>query len=194
MLNRFLALLVLLVASPILIIFAILIKLESAGPIFFLQTRVGQNFKPFKIYKFRSMYFKQPSGNLTIGDDKRITKVGRLIRKFHLDEFAQLINVVRGEMNFIGARPEVEEFMAYYKDDWQKVLKLKPGITGLASVKYAKKEYLLLATSQDPRATYISRVLRDKLRLEKFYIDRGGILLNISILWWTVKALLGFKL
>src|SRR3990172_7787953 len=132
------ALLGLLVLSPLLVLVALLIKLTSRGPVFFRQKRIGRDFEPFVIVKFRTMVpnADQVGGQLTAGRDPRITGIGRVLRKAKLDELPQLLNVLKGEMSFVGPRPEVPQFVEMYREEFKQLLSVRPGITDLASLKY----------------------------------------------------------
>ncbi len=174
--------------APLLIIIALLIKLDSPGTVFFRQERVGQNGRIFSIHKFRTMYTdSDPPNTLTSGtEDARITRVGKLIRKLHLDEVVQLIDVLLGNMSIVGPRPEVSKYTSYYQDQWNEILQVKPGITGLAAIKLASWEYKKLSVTASPDATYIKTILPRKLRLEKIYVKRRSLLLDISIVCSTI--------
>jgi len=121
---------------PFLLLAAVLIKLDSRGPIFFRQERIGMRFRPFQILKFRTMVQNSIAGgqSITVGDDPRITRVGWLLRKTKIDELPQLINVLRGEMTFVGPRPEVPQYVELFRQDYEEILKVRPGITDLASI------------------------------------------------------------
>jgi lipopolysaccharide/colanic/teichoic acid biosynthesis glycosyltransferase len=179
---------------PILVLLAILIKLESNGPVFYLQVRVGLNGKDFRIFKFRTMFIgSDKAGLLTVGGrDPRITKVGIFIRKYKLDELPQLINVLNGEMSLVGPRPEVRKYVNMYNDEQLKVLSVKPGITDYASIQYSD-ENELLAKSVDPEKTYIEEVMPAKLLLNLKYINEISLLTDLKIIGLTVrKIILGY--
>lgn len=179
---------------PILVLLAILIKLESNGPVFYLQVRVGLNGKDFRIFKFRTMFIgSDKAGLLTVGGrDPRITKVGIFIRKYKLDELPQLINVLNGEMSLVGPRPEVRKYVNMYNDEQLKVLSVKPGITDYASIQYSD-ENELLAKSVDPEKTYIEEVMPAKLLLNLKYINEISWLTDLKIIGLTVrKIILGY--
>jgi len=179
---------------PILVLLAILIKLESNGPVFYLQVRVGLNGKDFRIFKFRTMFIgSDKAGLLTVGGrDPRITKVGVFIRKYKLDELPQLINVLNGEMSLVGPRPEVRKYVNMYNDEQLKVLSVKPGITDYASIQYSD-ENELLAKSVDPEKTYIEEVMPAKLLLNLKYINEISWLTDLKIIGLTVrKIILGY--
>ena len=137
--------------SPFLAVIALLVRLTSPGPVLFLQERVGKNGKPFRIMKFRTMVegAEEMGLKITVGNDARVTRVGETLRKFKLDELPQILNIVKGEMSFVGPRPEVPKYVAHYTQEQKKVLSIKPGVTDLASIKY-RKESELLGQSQDP--------------------------------------------
>jgi lipopolysaccharide/colanic/teichoic acid biosynthesis glycosyltransferase len=179
---------------PILVLLAILIKLESNGPVFYLQVRVGLNGKDFRIFKFRTMFIgSDKAGLLTVGGrDPRITKVGIFIRKYKLDELPQLINVLNGEMSLVGPRPEVRKYVAMYNFEQLKVLNVKPGITDYASIQYSD-ENELLAKSAYPEKTYIDEVMPAKLLLNLKYINEISLLTDLKIIGLTVrKIILGY--
>ena len=185
------ALVGLVVLSPVLVIAAALIKIESPGTVFFRQRRVGLNFRPFTIYKFRTMRprAEEEGGPLTIGDDARITAVGRWLRLTKIDELPQLLNVLRGDMSIVGPRPEVQKYVDLYKADFTDILRVRPGLTDLASLKY-RHEALLLAGPSGGEAFYVSVVLADKIRLAREYIARSSFAFDIWLILRTVAALL----
>ena len=160
----------LLLLSPLFIILYCAICIESKGGGFYAQQRIGRYGKPFRLYKFRSMRTGADRGSLiTIGEDNRITKSGKFIRKYKLDELPQLFNVLRGDMSLVGPRPEVEKYVKLYTDEQRRVLNVRPGITDYASIEYAN-ENDLLAKSDDPEKTYIEEIMPDKIRLNMRYI------------------------
>jgi lipopolysaccharide/colanic/teichoic acid biosynthesis glycosyltransferase len=165
----------LLVLSPLLAVAALAVRLDSAGPVFFLQQRVGRNFKPFWIYKFRTMVVDadRRGGQLTAGADPRITRVGRFLRKTKIDELPQLFNVLRGDMSLVGPRPEVPKYVEMFRDQYAYVLSVRPGLTDPASVKYSD-EAAILAASDDPEQEYIQRILPDKIALARQYISQAS--------------------
>ena len=168
---------------------SIAIKLESKGGIFYLQKRVGLNGREFDLIKFRSMYENSDKkGLLTIGNDNRITKVGKFIRKYKLDELPQLINVLKGEMSIVGPRPEVKKYVELYTNEQKKVLTVKPGITEYASIEY-RNENELLAKSQYPEKTYIEEIMPKKLQLNLQYIERKGIITDLKIILLTLEKI-----
>ena len=159
------ALLLLVILSPIMIAVSVWIKLDSSGPVFFLQTRITQYGKEFRIIKFRTMVNNadKMGSQVTVGDDPRITKVGSVIRKYRIDEFPQLLNVLVGQMSFVGARPEVKKYIEAYSDAMYATLLLPAGITSEASVRF-KDENLLLSNANDVDKVYIEQVLPAKMK------------------------------
>lgn len=177
----------LMLLSPFLLIIALIIKLTSKGPVFFKQERIGLNGKPFKLYKYRSMRVDaEKSGQLTVGGrDPRITGIGYFIRRFKIDEFPQFINILKGEMSFVGPRPEVRRYVELYNEEQRRVLEVRPGLTDYASIKYID-ENEILGASDDPEKTYIEEVMPDKLKLNLKYIDEVGIVADIKLIFKTV--------
>lgn len=180
----------LIVFSPILIIIAILIKLDSKGPVFYRQIRVGKHSEDFKIFKFRTMHVNADKmGLLTVGDrDPRVTKVGYGLRKYKLDELPQLINVFIGEMSFVGPRPEVRKYVDLYSESDAEILKVKPGITDYASIKY-RDEAELIKASDNPEKTYIEEIMPEKIKLNKMYIENHGIITDLKIIFKTFTSI-----
>lgn len=172
---------------PFLIIIAAIIVIDSKGGVFFLQDRVGKNGKVFKIIKFRTMTVGSDKKSLlTIGQkDSRITRVGYFLRKFKIDEIPQLINVLKGDMSFVGPRPEVEKYVALYNEEQLKVLTVRPGITDFASIQY-KDESTLLANADDPETFYVSEVMPAKLKLNFYYINNRNFMLDVKIIFKTI--------
>ncbi|HLT52561.1 MAG TPA: sugar transferase [Flavobacteriaceae bacterium] len=181
----------LIILLPLLLIIALLIKLESKGPVFYMQTRVGQHNKDFKIFKYRTMFVgSDKKGLLTLGDkDPRVTKIGFFLRKYKLDELPQLINVLLGSMSFVGPRPEVRKYIDFYSEEDLKVLRLKPGITDFASIEY-RDEAELLKTAENPEAFYIENILPEKLKLHKKYINSQGLWTDFKIILKTIETIL----
>ncbi|OWO83339.1 glycosyl transferase [Photorhabdus luminescens] len=172
---------------PILITIAIWIKMDSKGPIFFRQQRVGQYNQDFYIHKFRSMTTgSEQKGQLTIGHDLRITNSGKFIRKYKIDELAQLIDVVRGKMSLVGPRPEVPQFMDKYPDDIRnKILSIKPGITDLASIEMID-ENQILSQYNDPHQAYIDIIMPIKAKYYLEYIDKKSFFYDLKIIFKTI--------
>jgi lipopolysaccharide/colanic/teichoic acid biosynthesis glycosyltransferase len=179
----------LLILSPVLVAIAILIDLDSAGGIFFRQERIGKDSKPFSIFKFRTMCANNSGMKITIGNDSRITKIGHFLRKSKLDELPQLINILKGEMSFVGPRPEVAEYVKYYSDrDRKIVLSVRPGITDWASIKF-KNESEILAKEINPEQAYITKILPKKLRYCRFYVQHQSLVGDVMIILKTLKAI-----
>ena len=182
----------LLVLSPILIVVAIWIKLDSKGPVFYRQVRVGRHNKDFRIYKFRSMRVGSDKGSLvTIGGrDPRITKSGYFIRKFKIDELPQLINVFVGDMSLVGPRPEVRHYVNYWTPEQMHVLDVRPGITDPASIRF-RNENELLAKAEDPERYYIDVIMQEKIKLYLEYVDNASFWCDIKLIlqtfWVIVK-------
>lgn len=181
----------LIIISPIFMLLSLLIALDSQGGIFYKQVRIGKNMRPFKLFKFRTMYANSDKkGLLTVGDnDNRITRVGYYLRKYKLDELPQLINVLIGDMSFVGPRPEVEKYVKLYNNEQQKVLSVKPGITDWASIRYVN-ESELLARSSEPEKTYINEIMPAKLAINLEYVKQNNLLIDIKIILHTFRAIL----
>jgi len=178
------------VTSPLFGLCAVAIQLDSPGPIFFRQRRVGQGGKPFEIIKFRTMVH-QPSGNalkITADGDSRITPVGKWLRKLKMDELPQLFNVLKGEMSLVGPRPEVPEYVAFYNDEQKRVLDVKAGITGPASLAYIDEEEVLAAAT-DKEAFYIHTLMPRKLSLDLRYCERVSLAQDLRMILATLARL-----
>ena len=174
--------------SPVFIILAIAIKLDSKGPVFYRQTRVTQYGKEFRIFKFRSMVTDADKGSLlTVGGDSRITKTGKFIRKYKLDELSQLIDVLRGTMTFVGTRPEVPKYVEKYTPEMMATLLMPAGITSEASV-YYKDENELLDAAEDIEKTYLEVVLPDKMKYNLAAIKSFSFIDDIKVMILTVLA------
>lgn len=176
----------LVILSPFLLVIAILIVIDSKGDVFYLQQRVGKDNKDFNIFKFRTMRpNSDKQGLLTVGaKDSRITKIGVFLRKYKIDELPQLINVLIGNMSFVGPRPEVRKYVDLYNSEQKKVLTVKPGITDYASIEYSN-ENELLARSENPEKTYIEEIMPAKLELNLKYIKEASLLTDIKIIFKT---------
>lgn len=180
----------LLLLTPFIIIISIIIKAGSTGPAFYIQSRVGRNNKDFGLYKFRSMKKESDrSGLLTVGDrDPRITGAGYYLRKYKLDEIPQLLNVFKGDMSFVGPRPEVRKYVDLYSEEQMKVLKVRPGITDPASIKY-RNENELLADAENPEKYYVNEIMPDKIRINLEYLNDRSFFSDVKIILKTLKAL-----
>src|SRR5919109_594973 len=177
--------------APLLLVVSLLIKLDSPGPVLFRQERMGRGFQPFRIYKFRTMVQDAPGqgGMITFGGDPRITRLGQVLRTTKIDELPQLINVLRGEMSFVGPRPEVRLYVELFREDYVEILKVLPGITDLASLQF-RHEAELLRRSKDPEEEYVKRVLPEKIRLAKEYISRSSFRFDVMLILKTVLSVL----
>jgi len=180
----------LIILLPFLLILALAIVIESKGGVFYKQVRVGKNNKDFKLYKFRSMAVNaDKNGLLTIGNnDSRITKVGKFIRKYKIDEFAQLINVLRGDMSLVGPRPEVRKYVNLYTKKQMQVLTIKPGISDYASIKYFN-ENEVLSKSVNPEETYINEIMPHKLELNMFFLSNNNLYNYFKIIFNTISRI-----
>ena len=177
----------LVVLAPIFIVLAIWIKIDSKGPVFYKQVRVGQNGIDFGLFKFRSMVVDaDKKGLITVGGrDPRITRSGYFIRKYKLDELPQLINVLLGDMSLVGPRPEVRKYVEFYTDEQQKVLSVKPGITDYASIEYMD-ENEILGKSSDPEKTYIEEIMPEKIKYNMKYIQNKNVSEYFKIIFLTL--------
>lgn len=182
----------LLLLSPLLLLIALAVKLDSPGSVFFRQERVGRAGRVFRIHKFRTMVSgaERQGPQITVGADARVTRVGALLRKYKLDELVQLIDVFVGDMSLVGPRPEVPRYVAYYPDDVRAiVLSVKPGITDRASIEY-KDESEILGKAQDPHHAYVHEVLPIKLRYYVDYVQTRSFWGDVAIIFATLRALL----
>lgn len=181
----------LLCLSPLLLLVALWVKLDSPGPVFYRQVRVGRYNQDFRIYKFRSMYTDSDKrGLITIGGrDPRVTHAGYYIRKFKLDELPQLINVLVGDMSFVGPRPEVRKYVNLYTPEQMHVLDVRPGITDAASIKY-RNENDILATQPEPERYYIEVIMQDKLRINLDYVANHTIWGDLRLILNTFLAII----
>ena len=179
---------------PFLLVVALLIKLDSRGPVFFRQERMGRGFRPFFIYKFRTMLQDAPlkGSGVTFAGDPRITLVRRLLRKTKIDELPQLINVVRGEMSLVGPRPEVRQYVELFRKDYEEILKVQPGITDLSSLKY-QDEAMLLGKYANPEAEYVRRVLPEKIKLAKEYTRQSSLFFDLALICKTLVKLFDYR-
>ena len=177
----------LVVLAPIFIVLVIWIKIDSKGPVFYKQVRVGQSGIDFGLFKFRSMVVDaDKKGLITVGGrDPRITRSGYFIRKYKLDELPQLINVLVGDMSLVGPRPEVRKYVDLYTDEQQKVLSVKPGITDYASIEYMD-ENEILGKSSDPEKTYIEEIMPEKIKYNMKYIQNKNVSEYFKIIFLTL--------
>ncbi len=175
------------ILSPLFLMLWFAVKLESRGPVFFMQTRVGKHNIDFKLYKFRSMFLdSELHGQLTVGmRDPRITKMGYILRKYKLDELPQLFNVIKGDMSLVGPRPEVRKYDNMYTPEQLYVLVVTPGMTDYASIQFIN-ENELLASAQNPEEYYISHIMPKKLEMNLEYIKSNQPLKDIGLILKTV--------
>lgn len=180
----------LLVLSPLLLILAIWIKLDSAGPIFYRQVRVGRGNKDFRIFKFRSMRVGSDKGSLvTIGGrDPRVTRSGYYIRKYKFDELPQLINVLLGDMSLVGPRPEVRHYVDYWTPEQMHVLDVRPGITDPASIRF-RNENELMAAADNPESYYIHVIMQEKIKLYLEYVQNASFWYDIKLIFQTLRVI-----
>lgn len=176
---------------PLLLVIALAIALESRGGVFFKQQRVGRNERVFWIYKFRTMRPDSESkGLLTVGGrDTRITQVGYYLRKYKLDELAQLLNILKGDMSWVGPRPEVPKYVNMYNEEQKKVLSVRPGLTDYASLAYIN-ENEILQKSEHPEQCYIQEIMPAKLQMNLLYIKEKSLLTDLKIIWKTFLRIL----
>ena len=181
--------LILLILSPVMLVLAIAIKLDSKGPVFYRQIRVGRYNKDFKIFKFRTMVQDADKKGLaiTLNEDPRITRVGRLIRKCRLDEVSQLLNVLGGSMSFVGPRPEVRRYVEAYSPEGMATLLVRPGVTAPSSIVF-KDEDKILNSGGDPEQIYVEQILPEKTRLNLEYVARLSFWKDIKIMFQTLHA------
>lgn len=175
----------LLLLSPFFILIALFIRLDSKGPIFFSQERIGRDFRPFRILKFRTMGCCNNGPLITTANDQRITRIGKFLRKYKIDELPQLFNVLKGDMSLVGPRPEVKKYVALFESDYRKILTVRPGITDPASIMYINEEDLL-AASRDYEEFYIKKILPDKIRISLKYIEHPSVIKDTLIIFKTL--------
>lgn len=179
----------LVLTSPFLLAGAIAVKVGSPGPAFYRGVRVGRHGKPFHIYKLRTMEVgaEKKGPAVTSGDDPRVTRVGRALRRTKIDELPQLLNVLRGEMSLVGPRPEHPDYVTHYTSEQRRLLDVRPGITGPAAIAFIDEESRL--EGKDPEKTYVEEVMPTKLALELRYVERANLWSDLGILARTAKAL-----
>lgn len=181
----------LVVLAPFFLLIGLAIRVDSHGPVFYLQQRIGKNGRPFRLFKFRTMHCgADKSEPLTIGNrDARITRFGYWLRRFKLDELPQLVNVLMGNMSLVGPRPELKKFVDLYTDEQRKVLSVKPGITDYASIEF-RNENKLLEGKEDPIAFYIKEIMPAKLALNQKYINERSFRTDVIIIFRTLQSLI----
>jgi lipopolysaccharide/colanic/teichoic acid biosynthesis glycosyltransferase len=181
----------LILLQPLFAVIAIMIKVDSAGPVFFRQGRVGKDFRRFVIYKFRTMVVdaEKKGLHITSGGDNRITGAGRILRKFKIDELPQLFNVLKGDMSFVGPRPEVIKYVERYKDDYERILSIKPGITDISSMTFRNEESILQGVD-DPEHYYVHVLLPEKMRLAQEYIQHASFSYDVKLILKTLLKII----
>jgi len=179
----------LIILSPLFFVVAILIKLDSHGPVFFRGTRIGKDGSPFRIYKFRTMVdnAEKIGGPSTPADDPRLTKIGKILRRYNLDELPQFINVLNGEMSIVGPRPEVPQYVKIFTEEEREILTVRPGITDWASI-WNPDEGAVLAGSDDPEKEYLEKIWPEKHRLELEYVQNHSLWIDFKIMFTTLKV------
>ena len=185
------SLILLIILSPLFIIFSIMIKLDSKGPIMFKQNRVTENGRIFKIFKFRTMVENadKNGSQVTVENDNRVTKIGKFLRKFRLDEIPQLINILIGDMSFVGTRPEVPKYVELYTDEMKATLLMKAGVTSLASIKFKDEEKLLQLDGNIDKI-YIENILPQKMQYNLEYLKRFNFFYDIKLMFMTLFAVI----
>ena|SRR5437867_2490485 len=181
----------LIIWGPFMVAIWLLIKVSEKGPVFYWGTRVGQHGKAFKILKFRTMVVnaEKLGGPSTAVDDPRITRIGRFLRRYKLDELPQLINVLKGDMSFVGPRPEVQQYVDLYTNEEKLILTVRPGITDWATL-WNHDEGAVLAGSPDPEKTYLEKIRPEKIRLQLEYVRRQSFWIDLAIIIQTVASVL----
>jgi lipopolysaccharide/colanic/teichoic acid biosynthesis glycosyltransferase len=181
----------LLLLQPLFVITAIMIKVDSTGPVFFSQGRVGKNFRRFMIYKFRTMVVdaEKKGLHITSGGDNRITRTGRILRKFKIDELPQLFNVLKGDMSLVGPRPEIIKYVEWYKDDYERILSIRPGITDISSLTFRNEESILQGVD-DPERYYVHVLLPEKMRLAREYIQNMSFFYDVRLIFKTLYKII----
>lgn len=177
--------------SPVLIVIGLLIRGEDGGPTFYRGVRVGRDGHLFRVFKFRTMVVdaEKVGGPSTSDDDPRITKAGKFIRKYKLDELPQLINVLKGEMSFVGPRPEVQHYVDMFTEEEKAILDVRPGITDWASL-WNPDEGKILAGSPDPEKTYMEKIRPTKIRLQLKYVRERSFLVDLKIIFQTIMIII----
>ena len=183
------SLIVLIIFGPLFLILGILIKKDSEGPVFYRQIRIGKDGKPFRIFKFRTMVNNADKSGVTSTkeDDVRITKMGKFIREYNLDELAQFINVLKGEMSIVGPRPEIPYYVNMFTEEEKIILSVKPGITDWACI-WNPDEAKLLAGSDDPDRDYLEKIRPEKIRLQLKYVKEHSFWIDFKIMLMTLKV------
>tara|TARA_Y100001935_G_scaffold250168_1_gene249837 strand:+ start:1438 stop:2037 length:600 start_codon:yes stop_codon:yes gene_type:complete len=175
------------VLSPVFLLISIIVKITSKGPVFFKQERIGKNFVPFKMIKFRSMIVNDAKNHqlVTYSGDPRITSVGKFLRRYKLDELPQLLNVILGDMSLVGPRPEVMRYIQHYKKEYEFILSIQPGITDNAAIAFRNEEEIL-SQYKDSETAYIEKIMPKKMALYKKYIQKQTFLNDIGLILKTI--------
>ncbi|MBI4331843.1 MAG: sugar transferase [Chloroflexi bacterium] len=181
----------LLIFSPLLLLLALLIKLEDRGPVFYRGVRVGRYGKPFRMFKFRSMVpnADKIGGSSTADNDPRITRIGKFLRKYKLDEIPQLLSVLIGDMSIVGPRPEVQHYVSLFTEEERAILNVRPGITDWATL-WNPDEGAVLAGSPDPEKTYMEKIRPEKIRLQLEYVRKRSSWTDVTIIFQTLVAVI----
>lgn len=187
--DLFIALILLIILLPLMLLSALLIKLLMPGPIFFVQQRIGRYGKPFSIYKFRSMVINTEKNGITLSKDKRITPLGRIFRKYKIDEFPQLINIIKGDMSLVGPRPDLPGYYDTLQGEFRLILKLRPGLTGLDSTFYPFEEEIMDKV-KNPTLYYNETLWPHKVRINLWYFKHRTFWLDAKVLVNTLSILL----
>jgi lipopolysaccharide/colanic/teichoic acid biosynthesis glycosyltransferase len=180
--------LLLLAALPVIALVAVIIKLDSRGPVFYKASRIGHRGRPLRMLKFRKMHHHATGPALTMDDDNRFTRVGEMLARTKLDELPQLWNVVKGDMSLIGPRPEDPSFVAMHLEEFAEILRVRPGVTGLSQLAFAEESRIL--DDEDPTGHYLERILPQKMGMDRLYATKYKLRLDINILTWTFVAVL----
>jgi lipopolysaccharide/colanic/teichoic acid biosynthesis glycosyltransferase len=179
---------ILLLTLPLILAVSLMVRIESPGPVFYRARRVGRGGRPLRMLKFRKMHHNATGAPLTMSEDDRFTRVGRLLAKTKIDELPQLWHVLNGEMSLIGPRPEDPKFVAERFDDYADILAVRPGVTGLSQIAFAEESAILCKV--DPLEHYRTRIFPQKIRLDRMYAETPSLKMDLSILFWTVAAVL----
>ena len=182
----------LLILSPLFLIITLCILFDSGRPIIYLQRRMGKDWKEITLFKFRTMNSQRTEHGLNCStkDDKRVTKLGKYLRKYKLDELPQLLNVLRGDMSFVGPRPELAKFAEYYSDIYEEILKVKPGITDLASIEFRDESSLLDSETVDVEKVYLTKILPKKLEYSSIYLKKQCFFYDLELIFKTIYTVI----
>ncbi len=175
--------------SPVFLTIAAAVRLMSPGPVFFVQERMGRGGHAFRLLKFRTMTPGTPGPQVTSANDARITPLGRVLRRYKLDELPQLLNVIRGDMSLVGPRPEVRKYTERFPEDYERILRVRPGITDFAAIEYRDEESLL-ARSADPERTYVNEILPAKICLYDKYLEHMSLRTDLALIARTLLAVI----